>query len=245
MQRQLVAALALVSLAGGFHKQGVERAAAEKAAQSRPVVTPIEIVNPVEPTFDPAVIPEPTPAIEPQPESKLVSKPALPRPMPKQIDKPRTLKIYSDPVTGVDVPGSSIVMLSIDGCGACTRWWSQNANQLRSKGWTVRESKGVVPGVRSYPSFRVNIKGRWFTHAGPLTSQSLRGLLKIAAPDPKTIVNTSSRRNTSWLMDGQYWTRQSLIDHLASHPNHDHSRKMLERMTMEQLDALHTQDHVE
>jgi hypothetical protein len=237
MQRQLIGAFALLALAGGFHQQGEERRELEAAK-----VTPVVAEPVVQPTFNPTVLPclPPEPKPEPKPEPpKTEPKPQPPKPV---VMVP---KLYRDPMTGTEVTSSAIIMVSMNGCGACVRWWNQYAGELRSKGWDVREVKGNFPGVRLYPTFRINLKGKWFTHVGPLTHGSLKEYINIALPDPKTIIGTSGiKRPSSWVMEGNPWTRQALIDHLADHPNHGFDRRKLESMTLEQLNALHTEDHV-
>lgn len=150
-------------------------------------------------------------------------------------------KVYVDPVSGAEVTGPAVVMLSLPGCGPCETWWASRRQPLVNQRWQVKRASGPFDGVPRYPSFRVFDGNVWHTSIGPLTFPRLRAIL---SPRVSVVRQPVAVRATSgWTIAGQAWTRQSLIDHLATHSNHHHSRASLNAMTLSQLDAIHTADH--
>lgn len=160
---------------------------------------------------------------------------------------PKTITTITEPMTGIAVRGPAVVMISAPWCGPCQVFKRGTMPaSLKAKGWEFIVDESQRSGAKVYPTFRIYNGKRWHTTTGSLTGAKLQAIL--ALPPKSSFVPIRERVQTtpqSWLLDGEPWTRESLIDHLADHPNHGHSRQMLERMSLGQLNQLHTDDHEE
>ena len=163
------------------------------------------------------------------------------KPEPQPEPTPKVLSV--DPVTGYAATGPAVVMISRSWCGPCQTWKAgPMQGELRAKGWAVEINETAV--AVAYPSYRVFDGSRWHTVRGALTGTRLRMLLNPTRYAPAVPQRERVQASgVSWTVAGRPWTRQALIDHLATHPNHGHSRQQLQSMTLSQLDALHTSDH--
>lgn len=162
--------------------------------------------------------------------------------------------LATDPLTGIEVSGPAIVQLSIAGCGPCIRWMNQEAPRYELKGWQVTDPVYGIT-VPAYPSFRIYDGKRWHQHTGWLTGDDMRRILgggTASSSNPRASAGAAVVRDPAaaavsfgrdWLIGGQPWTRQSLINHLATHSSHGHSRASLQSMSLDQLNALHNADH--
>jgi len=163
------------------------------------------------------------------------AKPEPPKPQP-----PKVLSV--DPVTGYAATKAAVVMISRPWCGPCQQWKNgPMPSQLVQQGWDF--SVNETASAQVYPTYRVFDGNKWHTVKGVLTGVRLRMLLNPRYAPPVPTRERVQTRGVQWLMDGQPWTRQALIDHLADHPNHGYSREQLGVMSLSELDALHTQDH--
>lgn len=159
-----------------------------------------------------------------------------------------------DPVTGMAVGGPAIIQLSTSGCLPCVRWEAEEKPKYLRQGWEV---PAPVYGTAApvYPSFRIYDGNRWHQHTGWLTGDDMRRILgggTASSSNPRASVGAAVVRfpaaaavssGRDWLIGGQPWTRQGLIDHLAIHSSHGHSRASLQSMSFDHLNALHNSDH--
>jgi len=153
----------------------------------------------------------PEPKAEPEPVAKPVPQPVAKKPLPV------------DPITGYQPTKATVVMISRSWCGPCQAFKvGPMPAQLVSQGWDfVVDEKATA---QSYPSYRVFDGKRWQWVKGVLTGVRLRMLLDPKYAPPVPMNQRVQASGVQWLMDGQPWTRQALIDHLAEHPSHGHSR---------------------
>jgi hypothetical protein len=119
-----------------------------------------------QPAFNPVVLPE-MPAEE------------------RKSDPPA--KTWVDPVTGMSVSKSAVILLSTMGCKPCDQWWAKYAEPLRSAGWQVEQVYGVTSGIRSYPSARIFTRGEWQTFHGGPTYDDLRAIVENKKPPINTV----------------------------------------------------------
>jgi hypothetical protein len=89
----------------------------------------------------------------------------------------KRLKVFTDPVSGAEVTGPAVVMLSLPGCLPCETWWASKPGPLRNQRWQVERKSGPFAGIPRYPSFRVFDGKAWHTEVGPLTFPRLRAIL--------------------------------------------------------------------
>jgi len=210
MRRMIALAFMAIAFIGGPAKP--EREAA--------VVKPIEVV--VEPAVSPTELPDLGPSIVVPIQAKPIVQTSV------------------DPLSGVEAHGSAIILLSTPGCQPCMAWWSKYAEPLRAAGWQVEKVEHVKSGIRSYPSARIFVGGKWYTHHGGPTYDDLKRLISLK---PIRQLRGTINKASSWTQGQSDWTRDSLIDHLANHSNHQHDIGLLQSMTLSELDALHTSDH--
>jgi len=167
------------------------------------------------------------------------------QPKPAEQSKPKPAVAIIEPMTGIVVSGAAVVMISAPWCEPCQQFKRGTMPaSLKARGWEFAVDESQRTGAKVYPTFRIYDGKRWHTTTGNLTGAKLQSIL--ALPPKSRFVPIRERVQAtpqSWILDGEPWTRQSLIDHLADHPNHGHSRQQLEAMTMDQLDRLHTSDH--
>jgi hypothetical protein len=257
MDRRLLSiAFSLAALAAGMVQVPSGRLVSdpqpERVTLPRPVfvgpVNPTVIPDPI-PIIDPVVEVLPEPKQEPQQEPSVEIKPE-PEPQPKVETKPQP-KLYHDPVTGLDVPESTIIMVSMRSCGPCQKWWAERSQPLKQAGWTVIKHEGAAAGVRSFPTFRVTIRGKWHTHAGPLSYLQLRRLSQHSFSKPiiaegKTwgVTKQSDVPNRSWTINGRAWTLETLRRHMYESEHHRYPAGSLDHIeSLDELDRLHTADH--
>lgn len=249
MQKHLIGfALMMFAVVGGLVSD--QDVAFEKDPEPLKLARPT-FSGPVNPTLipDPVPVAEPVVEVLPEPKQKTEVKPepfveSKPSPEPKVEPK-----LYRDPVTGLSVPNSTIIMVSMPTCVPCQVWWATYSQALKRGGWNVIKHEQPVRGVRSVPFFRVLVNGKWFPHQGSLQSRHLKEM--IAAPVvEKTIaigktwsITKSNDRSRSWLQNGKPWTRQSLLEHLYQSRNHRFPSGSLDHLSLEELDRLHTADH--
>ena len=156
-----------------------------------------------------------------------------------------------DPVTGIAVGGPSIIQFSTQGCLPCVRWELEEKPKYLRQGWEVPAPVyGTV--APAYPSFRVYDGKRWHAHTGWLSGADVRRMLggavsssspRVSAGAAMVSAPAAAASGRDWLIGGQPWTRQGLINHLATHSSHGHSRAQLQAMSFGQLNALHNADH--
>lgn len=157
-----------------------------------------------------------------------------------------------DPVTGIAVGGPAIIQLSTQGCLPCVRWELEEKPKYVRQGWEV-PAPVFGTAASAYPAFRIYDGKRWHQHTGWLSGDDVRRMLGGAASSSSPRVSAgaamvsaraaAAASGRDWLIGGQPWTRQSLVDHLASHSSHGHSRAQLQAMSLDQLNALHNSDH--
>ena len=161
------------------------------------------------------------------------------------VEKPKPVPVASvDPVTGYAATKPAVVMISRSWCGPCQAFRRGTMpGKLQSQGWDFVVNETAAAKV--FPTYRVFDGSRWHTVSGVLTGLRLRMIL-----NPRFVPAVPTRErvevlptSTSWTVTGQPWTRESLVDHLATNPNHGHSRARLEAMSFGELDRLHTSDH--
>lgn len=159
-----------------------------------------------------------------------------------------------DPVTGMAVGGPAIIQLSTQGCLPCIRWEAEEKPKYLRQGWEV-PAPVYGAAAPAYPTFRIYDGKRWHQHTGWLTGDDMRRILgggTASSSNPRASAGAAVVRNPAaaavsfgrdWLIGGQPWTRQGLINHLATHSSHGHSRASLQSMSLDQLNALHNADH--
>lgn len=173
-----------------------------------------------------------------------------------------------DEMTGVPIEGDVVIMLSTPGCQPCEAWkLSDEPQVLKSQGYRVYVHSDTTKhvNVRSYPTFVVYRSGLRSIIEGPIKAvrrvitAPVRALAPapiasapiatvsysapVASPMPPSEPAFIGNRGNDWLIGGQPWSRQSLINHLATHSNHGHSVSQLQGMSLSQLNALHNADH--
>lgn len=93
--------------------------------------------------------------------------------------KPATAKTAVDTVSGIQVTGSTIVMLTAPfTCPPCEVWKRTWEPKFEQQGWTVVHSQPME--LERYPSFRVYVNGQWFSHEGQLTGDNVRRMLEVS-----------------------------------------------------------------
>lgn len=105
-------------------------------------------------------------------------------------------RLIVDPLTGVSVDRSSIVMITNGHCPHCDAWWAAHSDTLQSRGWNVSKVRGSFPGVRLYPTFRVYTGKRWTTVSGSMSMGQLR---EVIGEQAVTKPVTASRYSTDEL----------------------------------------------
>lgn len=146
----------------------------------------------------------------------------------------------ADPVTGVEPDGPTIVMVSLEGCGPCDRWWGQR-RKWEGVGWDVQKVYGA-DGVQLFPTFRIYHKGKWHQHEGYMSYRDAADLLGLDMP------RRSVQQASASLAHGQYdgtsrWTYPGDIATHLMGPSHGFQRGQLVGMSKDQLEALHSQHH--
>lgn len=173
---------------------------------------------------------------------EFIDEPAKPEPplVPKPEPEPKVLSV--DPVTSYPATRATVVMITRDWCGECVKWKNgPMPGELRAKGWDVHIDDKAPATV--FPSYRVFDGNQWHTVRGPLTGLKLRLLLKYKPAVPMRERVEVKPTGVQWLLDGQPWTRDTLIDHLAEHSNHGYDRDELLGMSFDELQQLHNSDH--
>jgi hypothetical protein len=159
------------------------------------------------------------------------------------VEKPQPPKVISvDPITGYAATKPAVVMISRSWCGPCQAFKRGSMpSQLRAQGWDFRFNETAQ--ASSFPTYRVFDGSRWHTVKGVLNGTRLRMILNPRYSPAVPMRERVQSQGVSWTIAGNPWTRESLIDHLATNPNHGHSRAKLEAMSFGELDRLHTSDH--
>lgn len=146
----------------------------------------------------------------------------------------------ADPVTGVEPDGPTIVMVSLEGCGPCDRWWGQR-RKWEDVGWNVQKTYGA-DGVRLFPTFRIYHKDEWHQHEGYMSYSDAADLLGLDMP------RRSVQQASASLAHGQYdgtsrWTYPGDISGHMMGPNHGYSRSQLVGKSKDELEAMHSSAH--
>jgi hypothetical protein len=234
----IAAALALVAVAGGMSNHRASTSGGNPAAGGGGVHD-VRPGGPAPAVFDPTRLPDPAPPREDQPGTAGCAVASDPQPAVRE---------FTDPVTGVTVTKSTIVQISLPGCGPCVAFMAGGKDPYERVGWDVSEVKGPVPGVDRYPSYRILNRGEWYWHRGPLTPASLKAALRLAAVEvaqpvrqqyASAILGGSGR---SWTQGGRPWAEASLRAHLYAE-NHRYPVGSLDQLGLWELERLHTADH--
>lgn len=159
------------------------------------------------------------------------------------VEKPQPPKVLSvDPTTGFAATKPAVVMISRPWCGPCQAWKNgPMPGQLVSQGWDFAVDENASAKV--FPTYRIFDGRKWHTVSGPLTPLRLRMVLSLTIRPAIPMRERVQSQGTSWPIDSEPWTRESLIDHLVNSPNHQYNRQSIEGLTFEQIDKLHTEDH--
>jgi|GEM_PF-5080438 len=257
----IAAALALVAVAGGMstHKASTSGGNPAAGGGGVPDVRP---GGPAPAVFDPTRMPDPAPPQDEQPGTAGCAVASDPQPAVRE---------FTDPVTGVTVTRSTIVQISLPGCGPCVAFMAGGKDPYERVGWDVREVKGPVPGVDRYPAYRILNRGEWYWHRGPLSPASFKAALGLAAVEVAqpvrqryvSVITSDSGQSwasesapvirqsvgemsmyggRSWTQGGRPWSQASLRAHLYAE-NHGHAPGSLDHLSLVELDCLHTADH--
>jgi len=171
---------------------------------------------------------------------------------PKDVQKPSVSvepkqpePANSDPVTGHEPDGPTIVMVSLQGCGPCEQWWDQH-EKWDAVGWSVQKVYGA-PDVTAFPTFRIYHGGEWHQHVGYMTYADARDLLGLDKPRQSARLSSASAKQLP-LARGTYdgtsrWTYPGDIATHLMGPQHGFQRAQIAGLSKGELEALHSDHH--
>lgn len=111
------------------------------------------------------------------------------KPDGKQAEEP-VVKVV-DEVTGIEVDGETVIMLSMEGCGWCKKWIAEEQDKFESASIKTYVRDDVQrPG---YPVFRLYNGSSWREHVGFMTFEEYRNgeLQGLGSSDKVTLVSTA------------------------------------------------------
>lgn len=86
----------------------------------------------------------------------------------------KTTKRVVDPLTGIEVSGPAVIMISAPWCAPCqAAKRSEFHAQIPQKGWEYHVDETQKHRVRVYPTYRIFNKGKWWTVEGELTAKKM------------------------------------------------------------------------
>lgn len=96
-----------------------------------------------------------------------------------------------DEVTGIEVDGETVIMLSMEGCGWCKKWIAEEQDKFESASIKTYVRDDVQrPG---YPVFRLYNGSSWREHVGFMTFEEYRNgeLQGLGSSDKVTLISTA------------------------------------------------------
>lgn len=231
MRRFLIAMASLAFIGGVFQ----DKPGLPNKPEPTPVVSPVTLQP-----FNPIALP-PLPQVE--------CKPVEPCDVP-ECDKPEPAKpvkqvVATDPLTGINVTGPTVIMVSAKWCEPCQKFkQGPMPGEILSKGWSFVVDETETAKVSMYPTYRIYDGKRWVQVSGVLTGAKMQ-----AAINPKPAVGPVRgvlQNATSYVPSDAYRARwqnydgKSRMQHAVQDHGIDISGKS-EAQVFREMDAYHDQ----